>query len=166
MIGIYGGTFDPVHYGHLRTAMEIKTRLNLDQMRLIPCKQPPHRPQPAAASESRWQMLQLALADSDGLIPDSRELERGGPSYMIDTLISLQQDFPGQTLLLVIGLDAFAGLTAWRQWQQLFDHAHVAVMTRPGYSHPPPNDFLQRRVAGNARQLAESAAGLLWFQPV
>ncbi len=166
MIGVYGGTFNPVHFGHLRTALEVKETLGLDELRMIPCRLPPHRDSPEVPAEMRWQMLCLALAGVPGLIADRRELDREGPSYMVDTLSSLQDEFPERPLLLFIGTDAFAGLATWHCWRQLFDYAHVVVMTRPGYRCGLLDDFLSQRLAEQTRTLRENFAGRLFFQPV
>jgi nicotinate-nucleotide adenylyltransferase len=130
MIGIYGGTFDPVHYGHLRTAVEVKGIFALDTLRLIPCYQSPLKKGSQASPEQRLQMLQLAIMGEKGLLCDSRELDRAGRSYMVETLASLHNDFPNETLILFMGSDAFADIERWYQWQRLFDYAHIVVMTR------------------------------------
>ena len=132
MIGIFGGTFDPVHYGHLRTALELKTLFKLTEIRLIPCANPPHRPAPLTPAPLRLQMLQLAVAGRQGLMADGCELSRAGLSYTVDTLKRFGQNgwYP---ILLFMGMDAFAGLESWHQWQRLFDYAHVVVITRPGF---------------------------------
>lgn len=166
MIGILGGTFDPIHYGHLRAAVEVKDRLGLAQMHLIPCAQPPHRNEPAASAQHRLAMLQLALTDHAGLVADDREIRRGGVSYMIDTLASLREDYPQQPLLLFVGVDAFSHLAAWKQWQDLFDLAHIVVVTRPGYSNPPLCSFLSAKLAQSSQPLSENLAGQLYFQAI
>ena len=107
MIGILGGTFDPVHYGHLRTALEVRVALELDEVRLIPCRLPPHRALPIASPEQRAQMLYAAIEGHDGFVVDERELSREGPSYMLDTLVSLRKDFSSRGVCLIIGMDAF-----------------------------------------------------------
>ncbi len=141
MIGIFGGTFDPVHFGHLRSALEVKDIFGLDEVRLIPCAMPPHRESPAVTAAMRLQMLALAIKNQPGLTIDTRELDRyqlqQTPSYMVDTLESLRQEFSNETLLLFIGTDAFEHLTGWHQWQQLFDYAHIVVLTRPGFAIQP-----------------------------
>jgi len=132
MIGIFGGTFDPVHYGHLRPALEIYSALDLDEMRFIPAAQPPHRQTPQASVSQRRDMLELALADQPGFVLDDRELRREGPSYMIDTLISLRADLGhARPMCLVLGWDAFAGLDSWHRWQELLDIAHIVIAQRP-----------------------------------
>ncbi|MCK9622710.1 MAG: nicotinate-nucleotide adenylyltransferase [Methylobacter sp.] len=170
MIGIFGGTFDPIHYGHLRSALEVKDIFGLNEVRLIPCASPPHREQPAVTAEMRLQMLTLAIKNQLGLKIDTRELDRQKasdqtPSYMVDTLKSLRQEFPIEPLLLFIGTDAFKHLTSWHQWQQLFDYAHIVVMTRPGFETQELNDFFKARLA-EAKELAQASAGKLCFQQV
>ena len=166
MIGIYGGTFNPVHYGHLRTALEVKELFGLAQLRLIPCRLPPHRQQPNVDGEQRLKMLQLAIADTAELQIDRRELDRAGPSYMIETLQSVRTENPQSSLILFIGTDAFAGLESWHHWQQLFDVAHVVVMTRPSYNISDLSDFFHQRLYTNRQQLQQQKVGGLYFQAV
>ncbi len=166
MIGIFGGTFDPVHYGHLRAALEVKEIFGLAEVRLTPSATPPHRAQPAATAQMRLQMLKLAVTKHPGLTVDSRELDRGGPSYMVDTLKSLRQEFPNEPLLLFIGSDAFNHLARWHQWQQLFSYAHIVVMTRPGFTAQALDDFFTGRLASGQQELAQTVAGKLFFQAV
>lgn len=169
MIGILGGTFDPVHYGHLRSALEVKDIFGLNEVRLIPCANPPHRKQPAVTAEMRLQMLELAITNQPGLKIDTRELDRynqhQAPSYMVDTLESLRQELPTEALLLFIGTDAFKHLTGWHQWQRLFDYAHIVVLTRPGFETRQLDDFFKVRLAG-VNELAQVIAGKLCFQQV
>jgi nicotinate-nucleotide adenylyltransferase len=166
MIGIFGGTFDPVHYGHLRSALEIKEIFGLDEIRLVLSALPPHRSAPQAPIGMRLEMLQLAVKKQPGLIVDTREIGRPGASYMVDTLVSLRHDFPQQTLLLIIGSDAFNQLTSWHQWQRLFDFTHLVVLTRPGFKIPPLDDFFSARHTTNKQELSEQSAGKLCFQPI
>jgi nicotinate-nucleotide adenylyltransferase len=170
MIGILGGTFDPVHYGHLRSALEVKDIFGLTEVRLIPCANPPHRNQPAVNAEMRLQMLELAIKNQPGLKIDTRELDRydqyQAPSYMVDTLESLRQEFPVEPLLLFIGSDAFKHLTGWHQWQQLFDYAHIVVMTRPSFETQELDGFFKARLVKDINELAQSKAGKLCFQQI
>jgi nicotinate-nucleotide adenylyltransferase len=166
MIGIFGGTFDPVHYGHLRSALEVKEIFGLAEVRLILSAQPPHRTVPQASIGMRLDMLQLAVKKQPGFIVDTREIARAGVSYMVMTLESLRQDFPEQPLLLFIGSDAFNQLTGWYQWQRLFDFAHVVVLTRPGYRVGQLDDFFTARQSANKQELSEQLAGKLYFQPI
>ena len=131
-IGVFGGTFDPIHVGHLRTAHECRIRLGLAEVRFIPNSVPPHREPALASAATRLQMVEAAVAGIDGFTVDSRELDRDGPSYTIDTLRELRRDFPDATLCLILGLDAFLTLPSWREWRSLFDLAHLIIARRPG----------------------------------
>jgi nicotinate-nucleotide adenylyltransferase len=131
-IGILGGTFDPVHFGHLRSGLDVAEQFDLAEIRLIPAARPPHRGQPQATAEQRLEMLELAVAENKTFVIDDRELHRQGKSYTIDTLLSLRQEFPNSPLYLILGTDAFYGLTTWHRWQELLDFTHIIVMTRPG----------------------------------
>lgn len=166
MIGIFGGTFDPIHYGHLRSALEVKDVYGLTEVRLIPCSQPPHREQPAATALMRLHMLELAIKDRPGFVIDTRELNRDGISYMVDTLKSLRQEFKDESLLLFIGSDAFHYLKTWHQWQHLFDYSHIIVMTRPGFKIHNLDEFFKARLASGITELAQCAAGKLYFQQI
>jgi nicotinate-nucleotide adenylyltransferase len=166
MIGIFGGTFDPVHYGHLRSALEVKEIFNLAQVRFIPSARPPHRVQPMASPALRLQMLALAIGNQPSFVADDRELKRPGRSYMADTLQSLRQDFPSQPLLLFMGSDAFNKLASWHRWQDLFTYAHIVVLTRPGFIIQTLDKFLSVRLTTEKNFLAEHEAGKLFFQPV
>lgn len=166
MIGIFGGTFDPIHYGHLRSALEVKEIFGLTEVRLIPSAQPPHRGQPGATALTRLRMLELAIENQPGLTVDTRELHRQGPSYMVDTLKSLRREFKNEPLLLFIGGDAFNQLKTWHQWQHLFDYSHIVVMTRPGFVIQNPDEFFKARLASETTELARTLAGKLYFQAV
>lgn len=136
-IGILGGTFDPIHHGHLRLALELKQQLGLDQMRLMPCHRPVHRDKPQVSSEARAQMIRLALANCPELTLDERELRRDQPSYTVDTLSALRAELGGEvSLIWAMGTDAFAALDTWKRWQDLLDYAHLAVIERPGFALP------------------------------
>lgn len=131
-VGIMGGTFDPVHFGHLRSALEVCQQLKLDHVRLMPCHVPPHRPQPEAKAAERRLLLELSVKSAAELIVDDRELQREGPSYSVDTLHSLRHEFPDNPLFLIIGSDAFRNLDSWSRWTEILDLAHIVVMQRPG----------------------------------
>ena len=132
LIGIYGGTFDPIHYGHLRPALDVMQQSGLDQVRFIPNRIPPHRETPVLNDQQRAELVQLAITDTPGFILDERELQRDGPSYMVDTLQSLHDEFAEDTLCLVMGMDAFNGFPQWHRWQTILKLCHVIVTTRPG----------------------------------
>jgi nicotinate-nucleotide adenylyltransferase len=140
-LAVFGGTFDPIHIGHLRAAWEAAEALGAE-VRLVPAKIPPHRPQPVASPEQRVVMLRAALAGQDRLRLDLRELDRPGPSFTFDTLTSLRSEVGDQRpLVLVIGADAFAGLPGWHRWRELFDLAHVCVLTRPAQIPAMPDEL-------------------------
>lgn len=133
MIGILGGSFDPIHCGHLRVALELQQDLGLSEMRLIPCGEPPHRAPPVASGAQRLAMLKAAIQGEPGLVADERELKRAGPSYTVDTLTSLRAEMSDDVpLCLVMGKDAFLGLHTWHRWRELVDLAHIVVAERPG----------------------------------
>lgn len=131
MIGILGGTFDPIHYGHLRTALDVQQRLGLNEVRFIPCGEPAHRNKPIAEPLQRLAMVRAAISGQKKFIADDREIRRDGPSYMVDTLVSLKNDFESESLCLILGTDAFNGLEQWHQWDKIFDIANIIVMRRP-----------------------------------
>lgn len=136
-IGIFGGTFNPIHIGHLRMALELKQQLGLDEMRLVPCHQPPHRNAPQVSSAQRAEMLRIALQDCPELQLDERELQRDKPSYTYDTLMELRTELGREvSLVLCMGEDAFAGLPNWYCWQELIRLAHLVVIARPGWTIP------------------------------
>ena len=137
-IGVLGGTFDPIHYGHLRPALELLEALALAEVRFIPCRLPAHRGAPAITPEQRLELVRLATADQPGFVADDRELRRPGRSYMVDTLASLRQDLGETPLCLILGGDAFAALHTWRRWEDLSKLAHFIVMQRPGAAQPLP----------------------------
>ncbi|NLY14919.1 MAG: nicotinate-nucleotide adenylyltransferase [Gammaproteobacteria bacterium] len=131
-IGILGGTFDPVHIGHLRSAIEVLESCGLDEVRLIPGAVPPHRATPQVGAQQRLDMVRLAVEGVPGLSVDDRELRRQGPSWTIDTLLSLRQELPADTqLYFILGQDAFAGLPKWHRWQEILQHCHLLVLQRP-----------------------------------
>lgn len=135
-IGILGGTFNPIHFGHLRTATEVAEQLRLKQVRIIPCALPPHRKLPGVSAQQRLAMAQLAIENSELLCVDDRELNREGHSYTIHTLESLREEFPKEPLLLILGMDSFHSLPRWFEWQRLLDYAHIVVVSRLGRALP------------------------------
>jgi nicotinate-nucleotide adenylyltransferase len=168
-IGILGGTFDPIHYGHLRPAQEVLRGLDLAEVLIIPAANPPHRRPPLATAQQRMHMAGLAVAEFPGLRVDDREIIRGGPSYTVLTLESLREEFGARPLCLLLGLDAFEGLGTWHQWQRLPELAHFVVMTRPGWSLPSVDvlpAWTRGRLAHAAGDLARVSTGKIYFQTV
>jgi nicotinate-nucleotide adenylyltransferase len=132
-IGIFGGTFDPIHFGHLRLAEEMAEAIGLSQVRFIPAGQPPHRGVPRTAATHRLEMVRRAIAGNPRFEVDAREVRRPDPSYTVDTLTVLRAELGNeQPLWLLLGADAFTGLPSWHQWRQLFTLANIAVAARPG----------------------------------
>jgi nicotinate-nucleotide adenylyltransferase len=164
-IGIFGGTFDPVHFGHLRAAVEAREKLGLDDFRLLPAGQPPHRSDTVAKGEQRLAMLRLALADCPDLRVDDREVRRAGYSYMADTLAEIRSEAGQAPLLLMIGQDAANALNTWHEWRRLFDLAHLVVMRRPDARFDCRGELRaeieRRRVREPARLLAATAGLVL-----
>ena len=154
-LGLLGGTFDPVHFGHLRVAVELAEAFALPQVALVPCFQPPHRAMPVAAAGQRLAMLELAVAGNQRLAVDDCELQRGGCSFTVDTLAALRQQHGEATALyFAMGIDAFNGLAGWQNWQQLFELANIVVLSRPGYqldNHSPVLDGRLSHFTGQHR---------------
>jgi nicotinate-nucleotide adenylyltransferase len=144
LVGVFGGTFDPVHYGHLRSALELVERLQLEQLRLMPCAQPPHRAVPRCSAAHRAAMVELAVAGEPRLACDLRELNRPGKSYAIDSLVELRAELGEQCgLCMVMGCDAVLDITQWHRWRELLDWAHIVVIARPGWRLPRTGEVAQ-----------------------
>ncbi len=161
-IGIFGGTFDPVHFGHLRAAVEAREKLGLDDFRLLPAGEPPHRGKTSASAVQRLDMLRLAIAGCPGLQVDDREIRRAGSSFMVDTLEDLRRESPASPLLLLIGQDAANGLDRWHRWPALFDLAHLVVMRRPDAHFRCTGDLrrqIEQRRVSERKRLLRSPAG-------
>jgi nicotinate-nucleotide adenylyltransferase len=163
-IALLGGTFDPIHNGHLRMALELKQQLQLDEMRLLPCHRPPHRAAPAVTSAQRSALVRLAIAECPQLQVDERELQREQASYSIDTLTELRRELGEEvSLIWVLGVDAFAGLNTWHRWRELLDYAHLAVVGRPGFALPEAGEVaeLLRSRQASASVLDEQSRGAI-----
>lgn len=164
-IGIFGGMFDPVHVGHLRAAISIREALDLDQLRFVPCAQPAHRDSPMADNRHRLAMLALALDTEPGLVIDHREIQRGGISYLVDTLGSLREEYPQSSLYFLLGSDAFSTLTHWHRWEDMLPLTHWVIMPRPGWELSLSVDlqkvFETRRVS-DWRALRKQTGGGIW----
>ena len=168
-IGVFGGTFDPVHYGHLRTAFELQKSLRLSEVRFIPCGIPPHREMPVADADTRLAMVKAATAGQPGFNVDDREMRRDGPSYSVDTLLSLRSEYPHRSLCLIIGMDAFLGLPRWHHWREILQLAHVVVAHRPGWRTPdvgPLGELLIECGTASVHDLHEYRAGRIYIHAV
>lgn len=172
-LGIFGGTFDPVHYGHLRLAEEALSQLELGGVRWIPAGQPPHRERPRVTSAQRLAMVLRSTADNPRFSVDAAEVEAAVPSFTVPTLERLRHELgPAQPLVLLVGADAFAGLPSWHRWHDLFALAHIAVAHRPGFPVDPaalPGElaaiFTERQKA-SAAALKSAAAGTILSFPM
>lgn len=163
-IGLLGGTFDPIHIGHLRTAIQSMERLGLAEVRLLPNHIPPHRATPASAPAHRLAMVRLAAAATPGLTVDARELNRKTPSYTIDTLIELRRELGSRPLCFLMGMDSLCGLNGWHRWRELLDHAHLVVSHRPGWQpafNPEVEALFHRHGTRDRERLHHQPAGCI-----
>jgi nicotinate-nucleotide adenylyltransferase len=168
-IGLFGGTFDPIHYGHLRTAFELWQALGLAEVRFMPTGSPPHRDQTHASAEDRLAMVRAAIAGQPAFTVDDREVRRVGVSYSVDTLTELRGENADRSLCLLLGMDAFLGLPNWHRWRELLDLAHVVIAHRPGWKAPtsgPLGEVMVDRGTGAIRELHERAAGRIYVHAV
>jgi len=168
-IGLFGGTFDPIHYGHLRTAFELWQALRLAEVRFLPAGNPPHRERPLADAELRLAMVRAAIAGQPAFGVDDREVRRSGVSYSVDTMREIRAEFPDRSLCLLLGMDAFLGLPDWHRWRELFDLAHVVVAHRPGWKAPtmgPLGEVMVDRGTGAIRDLHNTRAGRIYVRAV
>jgi nicotinate-nucleotide adenylyltransferase len=168
-IGIFGGTFDPIHYGHLRTGFEVLQALELSELRFIPAGDPPHRDAPRVDAARRLELVRAAVAGQSGFVVDDREVRRRGPSYTVLTLEELRAEIPDVPLCLIVGMDAFRGLSTWHRWHELPGLAHIVVAPRPGWITPlegAVSDLLAARRADDPAELRSARAGRIFVQPV
>jgi nicotinate-nucleotide adenylyltransferase len=168
-VGIFGGTFDPIHYGHLRTAFEAMRALDLREVRFVPAGDPPHREPPRVAAARRLELVRAAVHGERGFLVDDREVRRGGRSYTVLTLEELRAAEPATPLCLIVGMDAFLGLPTWHRWEELLRLAHIVVAPRPGYAAPADGvlgQLLAAHRTGLASDLRATSAGRILFQPV
>ena len=168
-IGLLGGTFDPIHFGHLRTALELYQAHELTEVRLIPCYQPVHRKLPAASPEHRLAMVRAAIVDEPALKVDDCEILRKSPSYTIDTLEALHQQMPQTPLCLIMGIDALLGFPSWHRWEDILKLSHLIIAHRPQYQLPQTGivaDLLKQRLKPHSSALHECMAGNIVLHPV
>lgn len=166
LLGIFGGTFDPFHNGHLLVAERLLENFNFSEIKFTPCKIPVHKNNAHASAQQRVEMLKLALQGSSKLTIDERELKRTTPSYMIETLQSLGEDYPEEPLVLIIGTDSFTSLHHWYKWQHLTDYAHIIVVRRPGVELYWPEKLAKHfksKIAASANELYSSNENKLYF---
>ncbi|MDP6024756.1 MAG: nicotinate-nucleotide adenylyltransferase [Pseudomonadales bacterium] len=165
-IALYGGTFDPVHFGHLRSALEVHQILGVSETRLVPANIPPHRDSLSTTAEQRLAMLYLAVEDSEFLKVDDREIRRQGKSFTVDTLKSVRQEMTQDApLSFIIGADACVLLHEWHAWESMTEYAHLVILERPGYlAHEPAGDvadWLKGKLVDDPQCLSQQSAGLV-----
>lgn len=171
-IGLLGGTFNPIHFGHLRMAQELAESLSLDEVQFIPSANPPHKPPPQVSAENRAAMVKLAIADNPKFQFDGRELLRTSASYTLDTLEDLRKELGNDTsLVLIMGSDAFTKFNTWHRWQEIIGLCHIALVQRPVSSikEPLSNDlqtFLHNHYTEHVQDLHEVSAGLVTMQAI
>lgn len=136
LIGINGGTFDPIHYGHLRPALEVMQKLKLNEVQFIPCYQPVHKDQPSVSAQQRCDMIAMAIKPQPKFKLNTIEIDKGGPSYSVETLEILKAQYPQDALVLMMGTDAFAKFHSWHRWQDIIELANIVIMHRPGEAVP------------------------------
>ncbi len=165
-VGILGGTFDPIHYGHLRLALEMAAAIELAAVRLLPLHAPPHREPPIAPPELRLRMILAAIEGQETLLADDREIKRQGISYTVDTLAELRREHAEVPLCLILGMDAFLSLPTWRHWERIIGLAHIAVAHRLNTAPLPSarlHAFLDRHRTGDPKDLHRTRAGRVYF---
>ncbi len=163
--GIFGGMFDPIHYGHLRTAHELHELLDLESIAFVPAGDPPHRAAPLADAATRLAMVQASVQDDDRFLVDDRELRRKGPSYTVLTLEELRAERGAQPIALIMGMDAFAGLDRWHRAPDLIALAHLVIAIRPQAPLPAAGlaaTLLRERRCEDPAELATSPAGRIY----
>ncbi len=168
-IGILGGTFDPIHFGHLRLALELYDTLNLERVHILPCFQPVHRKQPAASPEHRLAMVRCAIQQEPAFVADTTEIDRGGPSYMIDTLLTLKQKLGKQPICLLLGIDAFLGFTSWHRYESILENAHIVIAHRPQYALPYTGviaDLLNKHLQDDINLIHTRESGVILLRPL
>ena len=162
MIGVYGGSFDPVHFGHLKTANSIKNELNFERLFLLPCFEPVHKNSLHYSSIERLKMLSLAIKEFPSLEIDTREIDRGGSSFMIDTLIELLEEYKENNICLIIGMDSFISFKTWKKWDQFASLVHLIVLPRNS-GQPSQNSLDTFELAIDKNDLIIKPNGLLYF---
>ncbi|EFM21319.1 MULTISPECIES: nicotinate-nucleotide adenylyltransferase [unclassified Pantoea] len=165
---LFGGTFDPIHFGHLRPVEALAQQTGLKRVTLLPNNVPPHRPQPEASASQRVAMLRCAIHGLPLFEIDTRELERDTPSWTVTTLEAWRAERSAeQPLAFIIGQDSLLSLSKWHRWQDLLSLCHLLVCQRPGYptrfDSPEMQAWLEQHVARDIRQLHQQPAGHIWL---
>lgn len=169
-IGILGGSFDPIHFGHIKPCMEVASRYGIDQVRLLPCKVSPFKQQTVASDEQRWQMVKMVSSNSDVLEADRRELDRAEPSYSVLSLRELAAEAPSKRKLFwLLGMDALIGLPKWHLAAEIMQHCHVLVLRRRDYELPLDGDlrtWLEPYLTDDFEALERSLSGHIYMTDI
>jgi len=168
-IGILGGTFDPIHLGHLRMAIELYEALDLAKVHLTPTFKPMYRKQPIASPAARLAMLKCAIKSEPALVADDREIRRKGITYTIDTLIEMRKEMPDIPLCLLVGIDAFLGFASWHRFQEILNHAHIIIAHRPHYHLPRDGmiaDLIHAKQQKDIAYIHENMSGGILLRPI
>ncbi|VVC76236.1 putative nicotinate-nucleotide adenylyltransferase [Aquicella siphonis] len=168
-IGILGGTFDPIHHGHLRMALELYETLDLAKVHIVPTYKPLYRKQPVASPSQRLEMVKCAVSDEPALVADDREILRKGPTYSIDTLLELRAEMPDTPLCLLVGIDAFLGFSSWHRWKEILECAHLIVAHRPHYHLPHTGiiaELIHERLQKEISFIHENLSGGILLRPI
>lgn len=163
-IGLFGGTFDPIHKGHIKIAEQLMAALELQGMQFIPNKEPMHRDQPAASAEHRLAMVRIATAKNPKFIVNDVEIKRPGPTYTIDTISRIREQIPEQPLCLILGTDVFAKMNTWHEFERIIELVHIVVINRPGVSlsyEPWMKTLIQEHQTSNLQNLCQKPGGYL-----
>ncbi len=170
MIGVLGGTFDPIHHGHLRLALEMSEQLGLEKIHLIVSANPPHRQMPQTPAEMRFEMVKLAIENEKNLIADDREIKRNHPSYTVETLLEMREEVGKELpICLILGMDAFLGLPTWFKWEKLLELTHLIITQRPEINQTfsePLQKLLEKHQIYDINKIKEKSAGYILFEAV
>lgn len=162
-IGLYGGTFDPVHLGHVNAAASVRDHLDLDRVQMILSARPGHRDQPETQNQHRWQMLQMVCAEHEGLVADDSELRRPGKSYAIDTLRQVREQWPDAQLCWILGMDSYQTLPTWEKWRELLNYCHLVVVQRPEYYGDTNSELMDLERDHQSESIGSAQAGCIVF---
>lgn len=168
-VGIYGGTFDPVHFGHLTAAKDVQQKLGLDEVKMVVSARPPHRIEPLVLAEERFNLLSLAVKDEPFLVADDCEINRAGPSYMVDTLRHYRQQMQSCSLVLILGMEAFNAFKSWHCWEEIIGLAHIVVTSRAGFDNELGENvrsYVNQFITADKAQLKQCTHGKIYLQPV
>ncbi len=166
MLGVFGGTFDPVHFGHIKSALALLEHFDFEQIRFVPCQQSPVKQKVYASARHRWQMLNLVTSSNEKLVVDDRELKLPGPSYTIDTLRGLRNEIENRkTIVLIMGVDAFSGFCQWREYEAILSLCNIMLLQRPGHvlsEQGCERELYDRRATNDVTEISATLSGHIY----